>query len=242
MGRDAATPRYLTPALVRWRSATDVPLIALAVGSLPVLLLEFVRDGLPRSDRTFMDVVNLIVLVSFAIDYVVELRLAGDRFAFARSEFLSLLVVVAQLASIVPGLAAFGFLRSLRAVRLLRFVAVVARAAALGGVASREGRALLRRRAASLALGSAGMTWLLSAVAFTIAEDVGTGGRIHSFFDSLWWSLSTMTTVGYGDIYPVTPAGRLVAAVTMLVGISTFAVVTARIAQFLVRSEPSDTG
>jgi voltage-gated potassium channel len=219
-----------------------VPLIALAVGSLPVLLLEFVRGRLPWSDRVFMDVINLAVLVAFAIDYVVELRLARDRRAFARTEFLSLLVVVAQVASLVPGLAAVGFLRSLRAVRLLRFVAVVARAAALGGVASREGRGLLRRRAASLALGTAAMTWLVSAAAFTIAEDVGTGGRIHSFFDSLWWSLSTITTVGYGDIYPVTPAGRVVAAFTMLVGISTFAVVTAKIAQFLVRSESSGTG
>lgn len=238
----AGTPGYLTPALRRWRSATDVPLIALAVGSLPILLLEFVRDGLPRADRTFMDIVNIAVLAAFTIDYVVELRLAADRRSFARSEFLSLLVVLAQVASLVPGLAAIGFLRSLRAARLFRFVAVAMRATALGGVASREGRALLRRRAASLALGTAALTWLLSAVAFTIAEDVGTDGRIHSFFDSLWWSLSTITTVGYGDIYPVTTAGRLVAGVTMLVGISTFAVVTARIAQFLVRSDSSDEG
>ena len=76
-----------------------------------------------------------------------------------------------------------------------------------------------------------------SAAAFTVAEDVGVNGRIHSFFDALWWSLSTITTVGYGDIYPVTTAGRIIGGFTMIVGISTFALVTAKIAQFLVRSD-----
>ncbi|TPW16226.1 MAG: putative voltage-gated potassium channel protein [Acidimicrobiaceae bacterium] len=83
----------------------------------------------------------------------------------------------------------------------------------------------------------AAFTWIASAAAFTVVEDVGQGGRIHSFFDALWWSLATITTVGYGDIYPVTAAGRIVGGFTMIVGISTFAIVTAKVAQFLVRSE-----
>jgi voltage-gated potassium channel len=49
--------------------------------------------------------------------------------------------------------------------------------------------------------------------------------------------LSTITTVGYGDIYPVTTAGRIIGGFTMVIGISTFALVTAKVAQFLVRSE-----
>ena len=183
----------------------------------------------------------MIVLLAFAIDYIVEFAVARERSRYVRSEILSLLVVLAQLVALAPSLAAFGVLRSLRAARLFRFVVVAARAIAIGGVASNQGRAILRRRAASLALGTAGLTWFMSAAAFTIAEDVGTGGRIHSFFDSLWWSLSTITTVGYGDIYPVTAAGRVIAGFTMLVGISTFAVVTAKIAQFLVRSEQTET-
>ena len=85
-----------------------------------------------------------------------------------------------------------------------------------------------------MAFGIAGLTLISSAVAFTIAEDVGDGRRINSFFDALWWSAATITTVGYGDIYPVTTAGRIIAVFTMVVGISTLAVVTARIAKFLI--------
>ena len=80
-------------------------------------------------------------------------------------------------------------------------------------------------------------TWITSAVAFTLAEDVGRHGRVASFGDALWWSLATVTTVGYGDIAPVTLIGRIVGGITMVVGISTFALVTAKLAEFLVREE-----
>lgn len=76
-----------------------------------------------------------------------------------------------------------------------------------------------------------------SAAAFIVAEDVGVNGWIHSFFDALRRSLSTITTVGSGDIYPVTTAGRIIGGFTMIVGISTFTLVTAKIAPFLVRSD-----
>ncbi len=70
-----------------------------------------------------------------------------------------------------------------------------------------------------------------------MVEDVGPHGRVHSFFDALWWSLGTITTAGYGDVVPITGGGRVVAGFTMVVGISTFAIVTAKIAEFLVRSD-----
>ena len=128
-----------------------------------------------------------------------------------------------------------------RAARSWRGIIVIGRVIAIGGAARTEGKQLLRRHAASFALGVAGLTWLTSAVAFTLAEDVGDGQRVHSFFDAIWWSTATITTVGYGDIAPVTVAGRLVGMVTMVVGISTFAVVTAKIAEFLVRTAATET-
>lgn len=237
VGASKAEPAYLTPALVRWRTWTDVPLMVLAIGSLPMLLLELRRNDLPSGDQMLMDVVNVAVLVAFAIDYVVELWLCRNRKTYVRHEYLSLLIVGSQAIALLPGLAGIGVLRSLRAARLFRFVAIAARAVAIGGAASRDGRRLIRKHAASIALGSAAFTWLMSAAAFTIVEDVGVDGRIDSFDDALWWSLSTITTVGYGDIYPMTGAGRLVGGFTMIVGISTFALVTAKVAEFLVRSD-----
>ena len=99
------------------------------------------------------------------------------------------------------------------------------------------GRSLIRRHAALIAIGLAAVTWVSSAVAFTIAEDVGEGRRIHSFFDALWWSGATVTTVGYGDIYPITAAGRIIAGFTMVVGVTSFGMLTATLAAFLLRDD-----
>lgn len=228
---------YLTPELQRWRMRTDWPLMALAVGSLPVLLLEVERHSLPAWDRRFIDAVNLVVLVAFAVDYLVELSLSANRKKYMRYELMSLIIVVAQALALMPFLAGLGALRALRAAKLFRFIAIAVRAVAIGGAATKSGKQLIRDHAAGFALGVAALTWLTSAAAFTIAEDVGVDGRIHSFFDSLWWSLATITTVGYGDIYPITASGRIIGGFTMIIGISTFALVTAKIAQFLMRDE-----
>jgi voltage-gated potassium channel len=231
------TPDYMTPALASWRRWTDVPILILAIGSLPILILEFIEQDLVESDQAFIRALNLVVLAVFAADYFTELYLASNRRSFVRHEWAEALIVVTQALAVIPALASLGFLRVLRGARLLRVLIVVVRIVAIGGIATREGRLVLRRHAAGFALGLAGFTWIMSAVLFTLAEDVGRNGRVESFFDALWWSLSTITTVGYGDLYPVTSAGRIVGGFTMVVGISTFAIVTAKVAEFLVRSD-----
>ena len=151
-----------------------------------------------------------------------------------RSEWSSLLIVIAQLFAILPAMSFLGFLRGARA---LRVVSSFTRIIGISMASRSQGRQILKKRATSFAFGLAGFTLITSAVGFTLAEDVGKDGRIQSFFDALWWSGATITTVGYGDIYPITAAGRIIAIFTMLVGISTLAVVTARIAQFLIKND-----
>lgn len=221
--------------VARWRQQTDTPLTVLALGSLPILFLHFVADRLNTADIQFVFVVDVVVLVAFLADYIVELSLSTNKGRYIRTEWLNALVTFAQVIALLPS---FGIAGIFRAARGLRVVLTVARIFGIGVSASRnDGRRLLKEKAASLAFGLAAFTCVTSAVAFTIAEDVGDGRRVDSFFDALWWSTSTITTVGYGDIYPVTTIGRMIAIFTMLVGISTLAVVTARIAKFLIRED-----
>lgn len=224
------------PELSTWRRWTDVPLVALAVGTLPIVLLEFSLDRLPVQDRVFVALVNLVVLVAFAVNLLVEISLCKNRGMYLRREWSGLVIVVSQILALVPVLSALG---ALRAIRGLRVFVVLLRLLGLGGSARNEMRRLFHTRTASLAIGTSAFTVVTSAVAFTLVEDVGEGRRVQSFFDALWWAMSTVTTVGYGDVYPATGVGRLIATVTMLVGISSLAVVTARIAQFLIREEPT---
>ncbi len=226
-----------SPRLSSWRRRTDTPLLLLAVGSLPLLLLELVADRLARHDQLFLAGVNVLVFLAFAIDYIMELSLSDQRARYVRTHWASLLIVLSQLLTLLPAL---GFLGILRAARALRIAGTISRVIGIGTATKEQGRAFFRKKAASLALGLAGLTVLTSAAAFTLAEDVGDGRRIGSFFDALWWSVATVTTVGYGDIYPITIAGRIIAAFTMIVGVTTLATVTARLAQFLMRDISSE--
>ena len=224
----------ISPRLQSWQNKTDGLLVVIAVGSLPLLLLETISDRLPDGDRNFIVIVNIVVFTAFAIDYIVKLVLSDSKPTYIRTQWLSFFIVISQLLALLPALGVLGVLRGVRAIRVL---GVIARVIGIGAATKSSGKEFFKKRAASVAFGVAGLTLITSAVAFTFAEDVGDGRRIHSFFDALWWSAATITTVGYGDIYPVTAAGRIIAVFTMVVGISTLAVVTARIAKFLISTE-----
>lgn len=234
----AEEPRqdYMTPTLAKWRRWTDLPFLILAIGSLPIVALEFIREDLVDYDRTFIDVVNVLLLVVFLADYLVELRLCSNRGSYVRHEWASGLIVITQALAVIPGLGAFGVLRVARAGRLVRVIIVAVRIIAIGGLSARDGRTVIRQHAAKFALGLAGFTWITSAVLFTMVEDVGRNGRVESFFDALWWSLGRVTTAG-SEIDPTTTAGKIVAGFTTVIGVTAFAIVTAKIAEFLVRSD-----
>jgi len=136
-------------------------------------------------------------------------------------------------AVVAPDLGALGTTRALRWLRPMRAIVAIVRMIAIGGKAAREGRRVVRQNAVRFAIGVAMMTWFTSAAAFTVVEDVGVGREIGGFDDALWWSAATITTVA-GDISPATLLGRSIALVTMVVGISTVAIITARVASFLV--------
>ena len=77
----------------------------------------------------------------------------------------------------------------------------------------------------------------IGAVAMLDAERGQPGSTVGNFGDALWWSGVTVTTVGYGDVYPVTHVGRMVAFALMLVGVSMIGVITASIAAWFVGRE-----
>jgi voltage-gated potassium channel len=75
---------------------------------------------------------------------------------------------------------------------------------------------------------------LNGAAAVYFYERHAAGSNIHTFGDSVWWSLVTVTTVGYGDFYPVTTLGRIAAVFIMAIGLVTLAVITAQVASSFV--------
>ncbi|MFI6650411.1 potassium channel family protein [Streptomyces sp. NPDC050529] len=88
---------------------------------------------------------------------------------------------------------------------------------------------------AALGVTSATAAVLLAGSALVVpAERGAAGANITSYPKAIWWSVETATTVGYGDLYPVTAWGRVIASVTMLAGITAFGIITAAIATWFV--------
>ena len=217
--------------LERWRQRTDGLMLAVGVGSVPILALELIRDDLAHADRVFLWVVNITVAVLFTVDYFVELSLSSDKVGYVRNEKIGLAIMLSTIVALVPTVSLVGSARLVRLAPALRGLSVLLRLWASGGLAAREGRRIIRQNTLRVALAVTGLVWVTAAVAFRIAEGVGT------FFDALWWSAATITTVGYGDIAPVTAVGRIAGVFAMVVGITSFGLLTASFAAFLSRND-----
>jgi voltage-gated potassium channel len=186
---------------------------------VPLLLLSLVFVGTYATQLSSaparldggLSVVRALVWVLFAVDYLVRVRLSGAAVRYVLTHPMDLLVLVVPV---------------LRPVLLL--VAVLVRRYRLHGHA-----AVVRRTLVYLISVSATLVLFVATAVLLSERDAG-GATIRSFPDALWWTFVTVTTVGYGDLYPVTYTGRAVAVLGMLLGIGVLGTVTATISAQVV--------
>lgn len=213
----------------RYSRAVDAPLMVLAVAMIPLLILPAVID-LTASAETTLVAIDYLIWGVFTIDYVVRIVLAPARWRFIRTHPFDLLIVV------LPLLRPLRIVRSARVLPLLRAL----RLASLLARSIQTARGILRRRGLNYVILIVLGVSLISAAVVREAERGVEGSNIGSFADALWWVATTVTTVGYGDRFPVSAAGRGVAVALMVMGISLLGVLTASIAAYFVESERSD--
>jgi len=201
----------------RFSAAVEVPLTVLSVLWLPVLIIPLAARVPPAVAASF-DTVDYVVWGVFVTEYVVKLYLAPSRRTFVTRHLIDLAVI------------ALPVLRPLRLLRLLR----LGRTGLTLANALRRTRDLLSHHGLHLVLLSV-LTIVLVCSALELAfEQHAPGSTIHSFGDALWWAIVTVTTVGYGDKYPVSAGGRGVAVVLMLTGIGLVGVLSATVASYFV--------
>jgi voltage-gated potassium channel len=177
---------------------------------------------------SIVSIVDGVACMIFLVDFVYRLMRAPDRSAYMlRLGWLDLLGSVPVI----------GF-------RLFRIPRIVQIFRALGESGSRRiGKALLRDRAGSAILGVFLLSIVvleLSAIFMLIAERDDPAANIQTGGDALWWALVSVTTVGYGDRYPVTTYGRAVGAVLLVVGIGLFSTFTGFLATRLAQRTGDD--
>jgi voltage-gated potassium channel len=186
--------------------------------SFAMLALAFVATGFIE-DVQWLFYVDWTITAIFIAEFSTRIAASYDRRAYLRAHWIDLF-------SLIPGFRGFRMLRLLRLLRLVRFFAGVYRAMGqFERVANNRGLLLLV------------MVWLgvvvITSLAFFAAE-VERNPNVTSPVDALWWGVVTLTTVGYGDVLPLTPEGKIAAIVLMVLGIGLFSAITATVTSVLL--------
>jgi len=207
--------------LAAFERQTDLPMLVLSGAFVVLLVLPWVWSG-ASSHAALLDSIEWLIWGVFAAEFGIRVVLAPRRARYVGHHWFDAAIVV------------FPFLRPLRILRSIRGVALVVR------FASTWKRVLLPRGTQQVLLIASGAV-VVAAVAVSAAEH-SASSPIEDVADALWWAVTTVTTVGYGDTYPVTAIGRGVGVALMLVGIGLFGVITANVAAYFVKEDEASHG
>ncbi len=197
--------------IVRHEIAWELFFAALAIA---YVVIGFASDDAPPSIQPTLFAVDAVITITFAVEFTTRILASYDRRAYLRGHWI-------DLVALIP----VGAIRGLRIARLLRLLRLVR---AFAGV----NRALGHRGLGTLLIAWIGVMVLTSAGLY-LAER-GVNPAVDDPLDALWWGITTLTTVGYGDVTPVTVEGRIAASTLMLLGIGMFGVITATVTSYLV--------
>jgi voltage-gated potassium channel len=202
------------PRIAAWDRRTDWWLTGIAVVFLVAYTWQVLDTSLSPGAHDALEFVLTVTWVVFGVDYLVRLVLARRRGRYLLYHLLDLLVLL---------------LPVLRPLRALRAVLAI-------GVLNRQLRDNVRGRVAFYVAGAVVMVGFVASLAVLDAERDAPDASITSFGEAVWWTITTISTVGYGDRYPVTLEGRLVAGALMVAGIALLGVVTASLASWFVET------
>ena len=179
----------------------------------------FVIDVSP-STQTILDGIQWVSWIAFAADLLFGVYKSSDRAQFLKKHPLEILAV------------ALPFLRPLRLLRFISFGTLVFEKVNLGKSIAITFKVIV----------TALFLTYLAGIEITMAERGKTGATIESVGDGFWWAITTLTTVGYGDIYPTTTEGRFIAVGLMVSGICVLGFISATVAAWFVKMTQDDSG
>lgn len=177
-----------------------------------VFLFAYSWEVLARTHILLCEMVINIIWMAFIVDYVVSILLAEDKKTWFKDNLLMLVSIA---------------LPVFRPLRLLRLVAVL-------NVLNRTGGMAVRGRITLYTCCSVTLLMYIGALAELDVERGVPGASITDFGEAIWWSFVTVTTVGYGDLSPVTWQGRCIAIGLMITGVALIGIVTATLASWIV--------
>lgn len=207
-------------------SAINGFIILLILLSVPVDVIESLGDAGPRLKRLVLHL-DLFMSAVFALEYALRVITctADPRYAKpirGRIKYMLTPLMIIDLLAISPFfILGAGYLRMLRVFRILMLMRYTNAIELMDTVITKKKSELMICGAFIL------MLWVWSAFMIYRVEHVAQPLVFRNMLDAMWWSVETFTTLGYGDLYPITYLGRAIAAVTVAAGLILFAITTA---------------
>ncbi|MEZ9598757.1 potassium channel family protein [Vibrio sp. 10N.286.46.A8] len=202
--------------------------------SIYVLVALFAESifKLPHYVTEIFAITDNIICLVFLADFFIRLKRAESKKLFMKWGWIDLL-------SSIPMLDMFRYGRIVRVVRVLRLLRAVRSTKMIIYYLFRN----KTQGTFSLVSAVSVILVIFGAIAMLQLEKGTDGSNIHNAGDALWWAFVTITTVGYGDFYPVTYEGRIVAAVLMTAGVGLFGTFTGFVASWFLEedTEKQDT-
>jgi voltage-gated potassium channel len=204
--------------LKQWQKKTAIPSLILSLLFTLSFVVPIYWYPINSTLKSICEVINYGTWVLFAADYLYQIKLAPDNIKYLKTHIFELILVI------LP------FFRPLRALRALVFTAQAS---------IRSKKALIK----SIPIVMTGATVLMIVIMGAAILDIernAPGANIKTPMDALWWGLVTVTTIGYGDKYPVTTEGRLVAGILIIFGIALISTLTGAFAAWVLDSTEED--
>jgi voltage-gated potassium channel len=175
-------------------------------------------ENISISTQRYLDFIQWSVWIVFAVDLLIGFLRSKEKSKFLLQHPLDVAAVL------LP------FLRPLRLMRVISFGGLVLQKIVIG-----------KQLTVTIKVLITGMfLTYVGAIQMTVTERNIPSSNIKNFGDGLWWAITTVTTVGYGDKYPTTFEGKFLAVILMLTGISIMGVITATIATWFIEMSRSD--
>ena len=196
-------------------SLTLLALAFLFAYSYPAFVAE-----VSTSSQSILDGIQWVSWIAFAADLLFGIYKASNKVQFLKRHPLEILAVI------LP------FLRPLRLLRFISFGTLVFEKVNLGKSIAITFKVIV----------TALFLTYLAGIEITMAERGEPGATIQTVGDGFWWAITTLTTVGFGDIYPTTTEGRFIAVGLMVSGICVLGVISATVAAWFVKMTQDDSG
>ena len=201
--------------------------LALTVYVLGALLFDTFLD-LPAEISTLLNYFDFLICIFFFVEFVIRFSKAENKLTFMKWGWVDL----------VASIPAVDILRLGRVLRLIRILRVYKAFKSFRNFADSFKENKVKGTFTGVLI-IAFLLVIFASISILVVEN-DPNSNIHTAEDALWWAFVTITTVGYGDLFPVTTEGRSIAALLMFVGVGVFGTITAYIASWFVVSEKKD--